>query len=39
MLGALQPDVAILDVRLLDGNGIEVCRIVRSTYPTSALSS
>jgi len=33
MLGVLQPDVAILDVRLLDGNGIEVCRRVRSTYP------
>ncbi|HET9874095.1 MAG TPA: response regulator transcription factor [Propionibacteriaceae bacterium] len=30
LLTALRPDVAILDVRLLDGNGIEVCRSVRS---------
>ena len=27
------PDVAILDVRLEDGNGIEVCRDVRSAHP------
>jgi DNA-binding NarL/FixJ family response regulator len=27
------PDVAILDVRLEDGNGIEVCREVRSVVP------
>jgi two-component system, NarL family, response regulator DevR len=27
------PDVAILDVRLEDGNGIEVCREVRSAMP------
>lgn len=31
---ALRPDVAILDVRLPDGNGIEVCRQIRSTDPT-----
>jgi two-component system response regulator DevR len=30
---ASQPDVAILDVRLPDGNGIEVCREVRSLFP------
>jgi len=29
-----QPDVAILDVRLEDGSGIEVCREVRSTNPS-----
>jgi DNA-binding NarL/FixJ family response regulator len=28
-----RPDVAILDVRLEDGNGIEVCREVRSAHP------
>jgi DNA-binding NarL/FixJ family response regulator len=33
---ALQPDVAILDVRLPDGSGIEVCREIRSTYPQIA---
>lgn len=32
-LPALMPDVAILDARLPDGNGIDVCREVRSGYP------
>jgi two-component system, NarL family, response regulator DevR len=31
-----QPDVAILDVRLADGNGIEVCRELRSAMPELA---
>lgn len=30
---ACAPDVAVLDVRLGDGNGIEVCRDVRSQFP------
>ncbi len=30
---AISPDVAILDVRLPDGNGIEVCRDLRSILP------
>jgi two-component system response regulator DevR len=31
-----KPDVAILDVRLEDGNGIEVCRDIRSVMPDLA---
>jgi DNA-binding NarL/FixJ family response regulator len=31
---ALRPDVAILDARLPDGNGIDVCRDVRSVDPS-----
>ncbi|HEV7525397.1 MAG TPA: response regulator transcription factor, partial [Acidimicrobiia bacterium] len=27
---ALKPDVAVVDMRLPDGNGVEVCREVRS---------
>ena len=32
-LPAATPDIAILDVRLPDGNGIEVCREIRSAHP------
>ena len=31
---ALRPDVAVLDARLPDGNGIDVCREVRSVDPS-----
>lgn len=34
---ACRPDVAILDVRVPDGNGIEVCREVRSQIGTKCL--
>ncbi|MFE2872700.1 response regulator [Embleya sp. NPDC059259] len=30
---ALRPDVAVLDGRLPDGSGVDVCRAVRSSFP------
>jgi len=32
----VQPDVAVLDVRMPDGNGIELCRDLRSGFPDLA---
>ena len=32
----LRPDVCILDVRLPDGSGVEVCREIRSEFPQTA---
>jgi DNA-binding NarL/FixJ family response regulator len=32
-VGATRPDVVVLDVKLPDGNGIDLCRAIRSAHP------
>ena len=34
---AVEPDVAVLDARLPDESGIEVCRSIRATHPSIAV--
>lgn len=33
-IGSFQPDVVLLDIRLQNGNGIEVCRQIKSVSPS-----
>lgn len=33
LIGVLNPDVVVIDLRLPDGNGIEVTRAVKKTHP------
>jgi two-component system response regulator DevR len=36
VISECRPDVAVLDVRLDDGSGIDLCRMLRSEYPNVA---
>ena len=37
IVGECAPDVAVLDVRLGDGSGIDVCRQIRSEFERSSV--
>lgn len=37
LIGVLNPDVVVIDLRLPDGNGIEVTRAVKKSHPATTM--